>query len=397
MEMTRALLDEPTDFSLVQGGPLFQLLLRFRLVRPSMDMLVRRIIVITVIAWVPLLVLTLLWGKPLSGATRSFLYDIGAHARFLLCVPLLVAAEVIVHQRVRNVVSQFLDRGIVSAPERPLFSNAIDAAMRLRNSVLAEALMLAIAIFGAFFLGRRYVNLETTSWFATPDGVDIRLTAAGYWYIFVSLTIFRFLLLRWYFRIFVWYRFLWHVSRHIPLQLNALHPDRAGGLAFLCTSVIALQPVLIAHVVALSGILGGQILNDGATLPQFKMEIAFWLVFLILLVLTPLLFFMGGLAAAKATGLREYGILSSRYVADFHRKWLEGTAAEGESLMGTADIQSLADLSNSFEVVTEMRVVPFGRATVIQLAMTTALPLVPLLLTVMPLEQLIDRALRIFI
>jgi hypothetical protein len=103
------------------------------------------------------------------------------------------------------------------------------------------------------------------------------------------------------------------------------------------------------------------------------------------------------LADAKRTGLREYGIVASRYVAEFRRKWIEGHSAKDETLIGTADIQSLADLSNSFEVVREMRLVPFGRAAVLRLALLTALPLLPLVLTMIPLEQLIDRALGVFV
>jgi hypothetical protein len=269
--------------------------------------------------------------------------------------------------------------------------------MRVRNSVLAEVLLLVFAIAGGFWVGKRYVAMQMATWYAVPIGDQTQFTAAGYWYLFVSLTIFRFLLLRWYFRLFVWYRFLWQVSRQTRLRLNALHPDRAGGLAFLSDSVFAFAPVLLAHTIALAGIFGGKIWHEGATLPQFKLEIAAWMVFLMLLVLAPLFFFVTQEADAKITGLREYGIVGSRYVADFRRKWIEGHSAKDESLVGTADIQSLADLSNSFEVVREMRLVPFGRATVLRLALLIVLPLLPLLLTMIPLEQLIDRALGVFL
>ena len=67
MPPSNAFLDEPTDFSLVQGGPLFQLWLRAGLVRPSMEMLARRIIVSAALAWLPLLILTLLSGHAFSG------------------------------------------------------------------------------------------------------------------------------------------------------------------------------------------------------------------------------------------------------------------------------------------------------------------------------------------
>ena len=222
------------------------------------------------------------------------------------------------------------------------------------------------------------------------------LTLAGYWYVIVSMTIFRFILFRWYFRLVIWYRFLWQVARHIPLRLNALHSDRAGGLAFLSTSAYAFQPILLAHTVALSGFLGSKIWHERATLPQFKLEIVAWIVFLMLLVLLPLLFFVIQLGNAKRAGLRDYGRVASRYVAEFRRKWIDGHAPPEEALIGSSDIQSLADLTNSFAVAEEMRLMPFGRGTVVRLAVITTLPLLPLVLTMIPLEELIKRAMGLF-
>ncbi len=145
-----------------------------------------------------------------------------------------------------------------------------------------------------------------------------------------------------------------------------------------------------------AGIFGGRIWHEGATLPQFKLEIVAWMVLLMLLVLAPLFLFVFQLAESRRTGLREYGIMGSRYVADFRRKWIDGHTGKDETLVGSADIQSLADLSNSFEVVQEMRLVPFGRVTVLRLVLLTALPFAPLMLTMIPLEQLIDRVLGVF-
>ncbi len=396
MSKTNSFLDEPTDFSLVQGGPLFQLLVRARLEKPPTDLLARRIVVISLVAWLPLLVLSALSGQAIGGIGVPFLYDLGAHVRLLLAVPLLIAAEVIVHRRIKAIVHQFLDRGIIATEDEPRFFNIITSAMRVRNSIFVEVLLLAFAIVGGYWLGQRYIAMQIATWYAVPVGDRIQFTAAGYWYLFVSLTILRFLMLRWYFRLFIWYRFLWQISRRIRLRLNALHPDRAGGLGFLTGSMFAIAPVLLAHTIALAGILGGKILLEGTKLPQFKVEIAAWLVCLMLLALAPLFFFAAQLAEAKIAGLREYGIVASRYVAEFRRKWIEGHTAEGEPLVGTADIQSLADLSNSFQVVQEMGLVPFGRAAILRLTLLIALPLAPLLLTMIPLEQLIDRALGVF-
>ena len=83
---------------------------------------------------------------------------------------------------------------------------------------------------------------------------EAHLTAAGYWYAFVSLPIFRFILYRWYYRLFIWYRFLWQV-RGMPLHFNLYHPDRVGGLGFLAASVQIFAPILVAQTMALAGII----------------------------------------------------------------------------------------------------------------------------------------------
>ncbi len=396
MRKTISFYDNPTDFSLVQGGPLFQLFLRTGLLKPPVDLLSRRIILILLVTWVPLLIFSVLAGHALGGIAVPFLHDLGAHARLLLSVPLFLVADVIVHQRIQPVVRQFLERGIITPEAQPQFDRIIASTMCLRNSVIAEVLLLAVAVLVGYWAGKRYIAMQVATWFAIPFGDQTQLTAAGYWYMLVSLTLYRFLIMRWCFRLFVWYRFLWQVSRKVPLQLNALHPDRAGGLGFLSGSVFALSPILLAQTVALSGTIGGKIWHEGATLPQFKLEIAAWIVFLALLALAPLFFFMTHLAEARRTGLREYGIVASRYVAEFRRKWIEGHAGEGEALIGSGDIQSLADLSNSFDVVREIGLAPVGRSLVLRLIILTAVPLFPLTLTMIPLEQLIDRAVGVF-
>jgi len=397
MRKSIAYFDEPTDFSLVQGGPLFQFLLSARLLRPPTGMLGRRIVAVFLIGWLPLLLITLVSGSALGGVGVPFFFDVDAHARLLLSAPFLLAAEVIVHRRIKMVVREFLDRGIVATQDQPAFAKAIESAMRLRNSMLAEVVLIVATYAMGYLVWQRHFALQVPTWIAASVSGETRFTLAGNWYFFVSLPIIRFLTLRWLFRLFIWYRFLWQVSRHVPLTLNALHPDRAGGLGFLAGSVFAFSPFLLAQTIAVAGSIGGKIWHEGATLPLYKMEIAAWMAFLMMLVLAPLFFFMGRLGEARRKGLREYGIVASRYVAEFRRKWIEGGAPPSESIVGSGDIQSLADLSNSFDVVQDMRLVPFGKTLVIRMGIMLALPFLPLVLTIIPLEKLIDSALGVFL
>jgi hypothetical protein len=392
------LLRDPPDFSLVLGGPLFQLLRRTHLSNDALEMARQRIIVVALLAWLPLLLLSALEGHLLGGSvTVPFLMDVEVHIRFLLAIPLMVSAELVVHRRMRLLVKQFLERNLVPESAMPRFDAAIQSAFRLRNSTLAEVLLLALVYgVGVLILWRHFMALDATTWYSTPTVDGSRLSLAGMWYAYLSVPIFQFLLVRWYFRLFIWTRFLWQVSR-IDLNLVPTHPDRTGGLGFLAATSFAFIPLLMAHGAIVAGNLANQIFYLGSALPQFKGEIALMVFFLLCVVLGPLLVFAPQLAAAKRTGLREYGTLAQRYVREFDAKWLRGGAPADEPFVGSGDIQSLADLGNSFEVVRTMHVAPVSKDAILRIAAAVLVPIVPLALTMMPLEELLKKLLGILL
>jgi len=78
-------------------------------------------------------------------------------------------------------------------------------------------------------------------------------------------------------------------------------------------------------------------------------------------------------------------------VREFDAKWLRGGAPADEAFVGSGDIQSLADLGNGYEVVRTMRYAPVTRDAVLELAAVTLVPILPLLLTMMPLEELLKE------
>jgi hypothetical protein len=382
---------DPVDFSPVLGGPLFKLLCGARLSDDALGLMRRRIVVFSLVAWLPLLVLSAVDGHLLGGSVAlPFLMDVGVHVRFLVAMPLLIAAELIVHTRLRPVAKMFMERHVVPESDTPRFEAAVASASRLRDSVLAEVLLIALVyLIGVTIIWRHYAVLPTATWYATPTGDTSRLTLAGAWYGYVSVPILQFLLLRWYFRIVIWMRLLWQVSR-IDLSLIPTHPDRVGGLGFLALTPRAFAPLLLAHGAVLAAGLANQIFYLGGHLPQFKFEILMVVVFMLCLFLCPLLVFTPQLARTKRAGLREYGTLAERYVRAFDAKWLRGQAGE-EPLLGSADIQSLADLANSVAVVQSMRISLVTKESVIMVAAVTLAPVLPLVLTLMPLEELLKK------
>ena len=382
---------DPPDFSLVLGGPLYQLLRRARLADDALRLQRRRIVVIALLAWLPLLLLSTLGGHVLGGVAVPFLMDVDVHVKFLVVIPLLVGAELVVHQRMRTVATTFRERKLIPENAEARLDAAIASAYRLRNSTLAEVLLIALVYtVGISIIWRQYLALDAATWYATPGAGGTSLTFAGMWYGYVSLPILQFLLLRWYYRIFIWSRLLWQVSR-IELKLVPTHPDRVGGLGFLATTTYAFIPLLLAHGALVSGNIANQIFHTGATLTQYRLEVLLLVIFMVMLVVGPLTVFAPQLSRARRNGLREYGTLAQRYVREFDAKWLRSQELDDQTFLGSGDIQSLADLGNSYAVVQDMNVVPVTRHALVQLAAATVAPIVPLLLTLMPLEDLIKK------
>ena len=180
----------------------------------------RRVIVITAMVWLPLLVLSssrAAHGKK-SVVEVPFFYDLEMHIRLLVALPLLIIAELFVHLHMRPVLGQFV--------ERDLIPGGRDAALSMRRSPLpsdcATPRWLEVLLDRAWpmpsgvaaGLGARKSALDLTSWLRRASaGGRLQPSLAGWYLGFVSLPIFQFLLVRWYFRVFVWARCLWMVSR----------------------------------------------------------------------------------------------------------------------------------------------------------------------------------------
>ncbi len=389
-----AVLPTAENFSPVLGGPLFRLFLRINLSDDELRLVRRRAVVLALFTWLPLLLLSTferhLFG---GGLALPFMMDVEVHVRFLVAVPLLIGAELMTHRRLRPAVQQFLERRLIPDSEMARFDAAVASSFRLRNSVLAEVILLVFVYgVGVLIVWRRYLALDTATWYATPTAAHMHLSVAGIWYAWVSLPIFQFLLCRWYFRLGTWAYFLWQVSR-IKLNLIPAHPDRNAGLGFLAGTFCAFGLLAAAHGALVAGQIADRIFFLDAALPDFKMQIVALVVIVLCIVFAPLLVFSPQLERAQRTGNREYGVLAERYVREFDRKWLRGGAPADEPLVGSADIQSLADMGNSLEVVRTMRITLITTNSLLRLAVAVLVPIAPLVLTMMPLEELVKTLL----
>jgi hypothetical protein len=110
-----------------------------------------------------------------------------------------------------------------------------------------------------------------------------------------------------------------------------------------------------------------------------------------------MLIFVPKLLALKQRGMMEYGTLGSEYTQAFHRRWIEKSQPTEEPLLGTADIQSLADLGNSFEIIRKMRALPVAASDFIAMVLPGLIPVLPLVATVMPLGEILKSLLKLIV
>jgi hypothetical protein len=356
---------------------------------------IRPAVALTILTWFPLLLLTAAAGHLAGGVTAPFAESIGTHTRFLLALPLLFVADRRVYPQFNNLNEYLCSSGIVSPAVRSQYDAAVLSTIRWRDSIYAE-LVIVISVVVIAMIGPQ---LDQTAGSSSWRIVGGDLTAAGWWARAVSIPVFQYLIGRWLWRIVIWTRFLWFVSR-LKLDLRATHPDRAGGLTHLGFTQASFDVLCLAASVLLTGIFVQEILYGGTEL----MSLVPWTVTLTIasqaLFVGPLLVFTPRLMHVRWRGLREYSVLGTRYAREFEHKWMHPQPAQrqqGEALVGSADIQSLADLGNSYQAVQEMNGLPFRRTLPIRLFIATLGPMLVMVPIAYPEEYLLLDGLRLIL
>jgi hypothetical protein len=141
----------------------------------------------------------------------------------------------------------------------------------------------------------------------------------------------------------------------------------------------------------------GRTPRSGIPLSHFAPVIAVYVIVAVVLFLAPIFVFSPTLWRGKRLGLLQYGRLGDEYTATFHRKWISNRGQTKETLLGTADIQSLADLGNSYAFVRKMSLVPMQLYTPVYLILACLIPMAPLALTMMPIGEILKMVLKVFL
>ena len=136
-----------------------------------------------------------------------------------------------------------------------------------------------------------------------------------------------------------------------------------------------------------AGVYANQIIFEDAALTSFTPKVVVFTLVAVVLALGPLLVFARHLVPCRISGGLEYDGLATDYTRLFHARWIE--RGQRTELLGSADIQTLADLASSCEVVHHMRPVPFSPMSAIPIAVAALAPMIPVALLRVPVAELL--------
>ncbi len=373
----------PQSFSLL-GGPLHWLGRRLGLVRVGTNTVALGL-ALGVLLWTVLAALAFAGGI----AHQVFsLAAIGAHVRLMVVIPLFFLCETWVDPRMTAFVRMIVRSGVVPTKSLPALEYEIARTTRRKNSWVAEAMCLLAAALVS--LAGQHLVLAGTSSAYDPSRGAAGASTAGLWYWIVCLPLFRFLIFRWIWRLGLWLYFLWRVAK-LELHLVPTHPDRAAGLGYLEVVHTHFTPLVLAISATQAAALAEEISAGMITFEAIYPAVALMLAVIAALFLGPFLIFTPKLWACRVKGLSDYMEFAAGYVSGFDRKWVSAEGAPKERLLGTPDLQSLADLSGSIKNVRKMRVLPVSVRMLVNLAIAALLPVLPLLLLKYPIAELTQK------
>lgn len=342
------------------------------------------------------LILTLLIAVPLIAlANRGLLVsipfsqDYAVLARVFVALPLLVISASHFQSLISEALVQAPRAGLVSDDALQTYERWLALLNRLRSSRLVEILFVVLAL--ASILWRNAIPgplLGYTGWGYDPQG---DLNAAGKYYVFVFLPLFRFITLLWLWRLLLWTVFLGSLS-FLKLNLNPAHPDGAGGIGYLGFVQQRLSVFLVVGSFMLAGSAANRIAHLGERPEQhFYVLLGFILLYPTIL-LAPLLLTTPLLLQAKRDGIFRYGVIGQDMTMAFQRKWID-SSVPGDEQIESPNPSAMTDFAQVHGIVQQMGILPITRWGVASMYAAATAPLLLLIFLQVPLDTLLRSAL----
>jgi hypothetical protein len=343
---------------------------------------------------VPLAILSALQGLAL-GPTRheSFLLDFAAYGRYLVAIPALVYASSAILPRITKVVRHFVESGVIADEDRDRYEALVASTRRLVISRWADVAIVILAYLVTALRSPQLYPSNLSTWVAPLSDRTAHLSLAGWWRTIVSQPLLQTLLGMWLWRVVLWTRFLYQTSQ-LPVRLIATHPDSLGGLRFTLMPIRGFAVVAFALGALCAGSVAESVIIDGRPLWDFRFYIVTQVLVVLAIFAGPALVWRMPLIRLQGWGTLHYGRLASEMGRAFQQRWLaEGRGADAEAL-AMEDFSATTDLYSIVAEVRKINVNVLDMKAVTPLLAASLLPYLPIVFAVMPLDDILQSALK---
>jgi hypothetical protein len=349
-----------------------------------------------VIGWLPLLLLSSVEGLALSANPReSFLLDLSSYARYVVASPIFVLAGSIYRPYLTSAVRQLVDTGIIGEADLPAYRRLVESTRALLVSHWVELLLLVIAVVVSVMIVPMYPG-DQSSWFSPLRNGQSHRSLAGWWRTLVSQPLFLSLTLVWIWRALVWVRFVARISG-LDLRLVASHPDRLGGLRFMMLPLRGFAVLAFGIGAIVASDIAEKVLIDGRPLAAYKYVIGTQVVATLIFFGGPLLVLMRPLTTLKARGTLDYGRLATEVGHEFERKWIARNGEASPQALDSPDFSATTDLFAIAANVRGINLFVLDMELTLALVLASLLPYLPLILAVMPFDEIVRLTLGAFV
>ena len=310
------------------------------------------------------------------------------HVRFLLAVPALILGEATAHRVSTTLIPYFLTSGVVPPAQRGAFVRVVASVARLRDQILPWVLI-AVVVIAWTILQPMAVGEDAgheAKWASEGGGLGF----GGWWLLYVSRPIFSVLLASWLWRLTLVFVLLKRIAQ-LDLSIVPTHPDGAGGLGFLKGLPKAFSLFAFAISAVLASRLAHDVIYHDVSVLSLKVVLAGFVLLVVAVCIAPLLALVGPLAAAKRRALLDYGALVGEHGRLVRRRWILHETPEDDGLLQAPEIGPVADTTGIYQAVSRMQPVPFGKSTLLAIAVPTLIPILALLSTQVPIKEVLKK------
>jgi hypothetical protein len=388
---------ENTPFQFIQNDPFEGLAMR-RLGRISYSPALSYMLVLAV-AYVPLLILSILEGTFNTNATITFIKDFGLQFRFLLAVPLLVFSRPVIKMATSTTCLYIHDVLLDKSERERTFLPALEKIRTLNKSGISKVVLISVVVILAtllyYFTTHNKKLVSVSGWYGSMIDNEFSPSKAFLWYNLVSISIFRFILLRWFWSYCCW---IWLIKKVAGsnLKLTPTHSDKACGLNMLVFPQSRFNLFFVALAITSSGKLINDVLYRQVAIESVRIEALILICISFIMLLGPYLLFMSKLFRARIQAQINMNKKSHQLSEDFDRNWVH-TTATGEDDRHKPDPSVMIDYYSTYEYTEKIRPFPFSGRNLIGLAIPIVLVYLPVLLTKMSVKELLQIVLKLVV